>query len=159
VCPMIHQVESERVALDWMKKKAGDENNKAALSELSKVEIPFKNGEQLYFQRKWMSHYMGAKAPSKSMVVSWSEKWLDLFNEASAVNFFEFAPTLDCPVYFFAGSRDMQTSTKLTTHYYNAVKAGTKKIFIFEGVAHSLPTTEPIKLQQTIIREVLEKTR
>jgi len=157
VCPMIHQVESERISLDWVKKKAGAENNKAAASELSKVSIPFENGEQLYFHRKWLLHYMGGKFPAKSMVDSWSEKWLNLFNEASAVNFIELAPSLDCPVYFFAGRNDMQTSTRLTTDYYNAVKAERKKLFIFEGVAHTLPTTEPAKLQQTIIAEVLGK--
>jgi pimeloyl-ACP methyl ester carboxylesterase len=156
VCPMIYQVESERISLNWLKRNAADENNKAAISELSKVSIPFASGEQLYFHRKWLLHYVGGKFPSKSTVVSWSEKWLNLFNEASAVNFVEVAPSLDCPVYFFVGSRDFQTSTKLTTDYYNAVKAKEKKLFVFEGVAHSLPTSEPMKLQRTIIDEVLK---
>ncbi|MEJ7645051.1 MAG: alpha/beta hydrolase [Chryseolinea sp.] len=159
ICPMIDQRRSEAAALEWLRGKASAGNNKLALSELAGVRIPFENGEQLYFHRKWINNYMGGKIPAKAMVVSWSDKWLNLFNEASAMNLFELAPSLDCPVYFFAGSKDIQTSTKLTTEYYNAVKAESKRLFIFEGVAHNLPTSEPVKLQQTIIREVLGKFR
>ena len=157
ICPMIHQIESERIALQWMMNKAKAENNQKALAELSQVRIPFENGEQLYYHRGWLIHYRGGKFPDKDFVLTWSEKWLGLFNEASAYNFFEIAPEMGCPVYFFAGGKDLQTNHKLISDYYEAVTAKQKKFFLFENSAHNLTTSEPARLQSTIIREVLGK--
>ncbi|MEJ1241311.1 alpha/beta hydrolase [Chryseolinea sp. T2] len=155
VCPMIYQAESERLALARMQQKAAEEKNQVATKELAAVKIPFATGEQLYYQRKWLLHYAGAKEPSKETVLTWSTKWLELFNEASEVNFLTALPRVECPIYFFVGGRDYQTSTKLTTDFYNQVKAPDKQIFVFESTAHNLPTAEPARFQQTIIESVL----
>jgi len=154
ICPMIHQRESEKISLQWMKDRAKSEKNNQALNELSMVRIPFENGEQLYYHRSWLIRFMGGKPASKDVVVSWSQKWLALFNEASEINFMALAPVLNCPVYFFEGDKDHQTYYKLTVDYYNMVSADKKKLFIFNNTAHNLPTKEPIKLQKTIIQEV-----
>ncbi|MGC3943942.1 MAG: alpha/beta hydrolase [Chryseolinea sp.] len=158
ICPMIYQAESERIALKRMKQKAGEEKNKEATRELSMVSIPFASGEQLYYQRKWLLHYAGSKEPSRDLVVTWSVKWLALFNEASEVNFLASLPRVNCPIYFFAGGRDYQTSTKLTTDFYNKVQAPDKQLFVFESTAHNLPTAEPVRLQKTIIESILPRT-
>lgn len=157
ICPMIDQAESERLALKWMMEKAAAEKNKVAMQELSQVAIPFASGEQLYYSRKWLLHYAGAKKPAREMVVDWSKKWLRLFNEASAVNFLTTLPRIACPVYFFVGGRDYQTSTKLTTEFYHQLEAPDKEIFVFESTAHNLPTAEPARLQQTIIESVVPR--
>jgi pimeloyl-ACP methyl ester carboxylesterase len=157
ICPMIFQAESERMALQWMHDKATAEKNNQAITELSKVSVPFANGEQLYFHRKWLLHYAGSKEPSRQLVLTWSTKWLALFNEASAVNFLDSLPRVDCPIYFFAGGRDYQTSTKLTTDFYNKVKAPDKKIFVFESTAHNLPTAEPARFQKTVLESILSR--
>jgi pimeloyl-ACP methyl ester carboxylesterase len=157
ICPMIYQAESERLALTWMQSKAIAEGNKQARNELSTISIPFGTGEQLYYHRKWLLHYAGAKEPARETVVSWSQKWLTLFNEASAVNYLVSLPRLECPVYFFVGGRDYQTSTKLTTEFYNRLEAPDKQIFVFETTAHNLPTAEPARLQKTILETIVPR--
>lgn len=155
ICPMIYQAESERMALARMVEKAMAEKNTQATKELSTVSIPFASGEQLYFHRKWLLHYAGSRQPSKQMVLSWSVKWLSLFNNASSINFLDTLPEVRCPIYFFVGGRDYQTSTKLTMDFYKKVKAPDKQIFIFESTAHNLPTAEPARLQNTIVESIL----
>lgn len=157
ICPMIYQAESERMAITSMREKAVREGNQTALTELNLVEIPFKDGEQLYYSRKWLLHYAGAKLPDKEKVVSWSKTWLTLFNEASAVNFMEVLPRLECPVYFIVGGRDYQTSTELTTQYYERVQAPDKQIFLFKSAAHNVPTAEPARLQKTILEDIVPR--
>jgi pimeloyl-ACP methyl ester carboxylesterase len=157
ICPMIYQAESERLALQWMQAKATAEKNKLAKAELATINIPFDNGEQLYYHRKWLLHYVGAKEPARQMVESWSQKWLALFNEASSINYLTTLHRLECPVYFFVGGRDYQTSTKLTTEFYNRLEAPDKQLFVFESTAHNLPTAEPARLQKTILETIVPR--
>lgn len=157
ICPMIDQTESEKASLKWMIGQAKLSNNQQALSDLEKVHIPFRSGEELYYHRGWLQHFIGRKFPEKEFVETWAVKWLPLFNEASKLNFFQSAPSLSCPVYFFAGGRDYQTYYKITEDYYNVVAAKKKKFFLFKDSAHNLTTSEPERLRQTIIAEVLGK--
>ena len=158
VSPMINQLESERMSLKWMTAKAKDERNREAEKELSLVSIPFENGAQLYYHRSWLMKLNGKKSPSKSFVEAWSKKWLDLFNEASAVNFFVSAPEIKCPVYFLVGRLDYQTHFKLTEDYYKVLKSPEKSLFWFEGAAHNLTFAEPQRLQDIVIKEIMPKT-
>jgi pimeloyl-ACP methyl ester carboxylesterase len=157
ICPMVNQLESELIILDLMKKKASRTGNKIALRELDVVKIPFESGEQLYFHRKWVLSYMGSKVTiTKSKVEAWSSTWLPIFVDASTQNLFETAPEIKCPVYFFVGRKDFQTNSTITEKYYQKLKAPKKDLFWFERSAHSLPTTEPEKLQEIIIKQVLD---
>jgi pimeloyl-ACP methyl ester carboxylesterase len=151
ISPMVNQLESERLSLAWMKEKAKEANNQTALAELGHVQIPFENGEQIYFHRNWLARFSGNKALSKLYVQVWATKWLGLFNEASAIDFFTQAPTIQCPVYFFVGSKDYQTHFKLTEDYFKSVKAEKKDLFWFTNSGHNLNLTEPKKLQEIII--------
>ena len=152
ICPMINQQESERITLAAMKEKASQAQNDGALRELSLVKIPFEDGEQLYFHRKWVLDYMGSKAKiTKTQVQEWALMWLPLFNEASKDNLFESAPALRCPVYFFVGRKDVQTNSGITEKYYNILDAPKKQLYWFERSGHSLPSTEPDLLQEIII--------
>jgi len=149
---MINQQESEKITLAALKQKAAQAKNDGALRELSQVKIPFENGEQLYFHRKWVLDYMGSKAKiTKAQVQEWALMWLPLFNEASKGNLFESAPALRCPVYFFVGRKDVQTNSGITEKYYNILDAPKKQLYWFERSGHSLPTTEPELLQEIII--------
>jgi pimeloyl-ACP methyl ester carboxylesterase len=157
ICPMVNQEESEKIILDLMKDKASRTDNKIASRELAVVKIPFENGEQLYFHRKWVMEYMGSKARiTKDKVQEWSSTWLPIFVEASKQNLFEVAPEIKCPVYFFVGRKDFQTNSTITEKYYQSLIAPKKELFWFERSAHSLPTTEPEKLQEIIIKHVLD---
>jgi pimeloyl-ACP methyl ester carboxylesterase len=151
ISPMVYQLESERLSLEWMRENADRQGNQEALRELSGIRIPFQNGEQLYYHRRWLAKGMGTKAPAKAFVMTWAKTWLALFNEASAVNFFLAAPELNCPVFFFVGSKDHQTYGRLTEQYFNVVKAEKKDLFWFTNSAHNLNLTEPKKLQDIVI--------
>lgn len=158
ICPMIDQLESERVILQLMKEKASKENNRQALEELSTVKIPFETGEQLYFHRKWLMNFNGAKAFSKSRVVSWARTWLPIFNEASKNNLMATAAVLRCPVYFCVGRKDYQTNSLITKKYFDQLNAPKKDLFWFENSAHSVPSSEPALLQEIIITKILPNT-
>lgn len=149
--PMINQLESERISLKVLQDNAAKENNQKALSELSQVEVPFKNGTQLYYHRKWLSKLMNSTTPTLERVDQWSATWLTLFNEASRTNFLEFAPLLKCPVYFLIGSNDYQTYFKLAESYYQQVVCEEKKLSWFAHSAHNPHLTETAKFEELLI--------
>ncbi len=149
--PMINQLESERLSLKAMQDKAMSENNTAALAELSQVEVPFKNGDQLFYHRKWLSKLTGSTSPTRAKVDQWAITWLSMFNEASKTNFSEFAPKLDCPIYFLIGSNDYQTHFSLAESYYKQVVCKEKKLYWFTDSAHNPHLTESVKFQKIII--------
>jgi len=157
--PMVNQLESERLSLGTLKEKAITENNTEATSELNQVEIPFKNAEQLYYHRKWLSKLMGSATPTRSKVDEWAPTWLALFNEASQTNFLEFAPQLKCPVYFLIGKKDYQTHYKVTELYYQQVVCSEKKLSWFEQSAHNPHLTETTKFQELIIDSKNQKLK
>jgi pimeloyl-ACP methyl ester carboxylesterase len=151
VSPMINQLESERLSLKELQTKAANENNQKELSELAQVEVPFKNGVQLYYHRKWLSKLMNSATPTREKVDQWSVTWLALFNEASQTNFLEFAPELKCPVYFLIGSNDYQTHFKLAESYYQQVVCREKKLSWFTHSAHNPHLTETTKFEELLI--------
>lgn len=156
---MTSQLESEQIALDLLKKKVREKKNTMATGELEIVHIPFENGEQLFYHRKWLLDFMGSKKElSKAYVESWAATWLSVFNAASHVKMMEFAPVLNCPVYFFAGRKDYQTNSWLTEKYYEKLIAPKKDFFWFEQSAHSIPSSEPALVQKIIIEVILPET-
>ena len=156
--PMINQLESERLALSAMKKDAMERGNEKEAEELDKVTIPFANGEQLYYHRKWLQVFSGSRRTlSKSFVDKWAATWLPVFNEASRDNLMETLPSIDCPVYFFAGRKDYQTNSSITEQYHVALKAPRKGLFWFE-TGHSIPSATPGRMQEIIIEKILPET-
>jgi len=151
VSPMIWQDESEKLSLAWAKARARKSNNKTEMEELERVDVPFKNSDDVYYHRKWVVTEMRSKPASRSFVESWSSKWLPLTLEASKVNFFEVAPEIKCPIYFLVGDKDYQTYFKLTEQYFTMLKAEKKELFWFTGYGHNLPTAASGKFQRVII--------
>lgn len=156
VCPMVNQLESEQRTLEEMRQKLGNDRDTLALRELSTVEVPFENGEQLYADRKWIS-LMEGRTPgfSRQYVSDWSRRWLDLFNEASRFNLVTEFPVIKCPVVFFVGRRDQQTRATITEFYFNGLNAKYKQLHWFEKSGHQVPTQEPQKFQELIEQELL----
>ncbi len=58
-------------------------------------------------------------------------------NESRLFNAFEAVPSIEIPVYFFAGENDMTCCTSLQKEYYEMIEAPEKKFFLYEGCAHS----------------------
>ncbi len=152
VSPMVNQLESERRSLEWLKDV--ERNNPAESAALATVEIPFRNGDQLYIHRSGLARHGGNKPPGQAYVVQWAKTWLHLFNEASGINLADRAPRLSCPVWFFVGGRDKQTLASLTREYYNALKADKKRLFWFEESGHNLLLQEPARFQELILKEI-----
>jgi pimeloyl-ACP methyl ester carboxylesterase len=162
ISPVIHQVESERIILKLMKDSARKSSDSIQIRELSKIQIPFKTGEDLYYHRKWLFKFNGQKVSektfSKKFAFSWSARWLSVWNEASAINHIESLPVVKCPVYFFVGRNDFQTNYGIAEKYYSILVSPKKQLFWFEGTGHSIPASKPALLQDIIISTVLKKT-
>ena len=160
ISPVINQLESERIILVKMKERAKQTGNKIGIEELSFVKIPFENGEQLYYDRKWLFNFNGqtVKTFTKKFAMSWSSIWLPAWNEASKINRMESLLAVNCPVYFFVGKKDYQTNFSITENYYTMLIAPKKELFWFELSGHSIPTTEPALLQDIIIKKIFPET-
>jgi pimeloyl-ACP methyl ester carboxylesterase len=157
--PMINQLESERIVLTMMKDKAGLSGNKMQVEELATVRIPFENAEQLFYHRKWLGEFSKRKPNlSKDYVENWSATWLTVFNEASEVNLVESLPEVHCPVYIFAGRKDYQTNSQIAEDYFRKLKAPKKGFYWFEFSGHSIPSSEPRRMQEILISEILRDT-
>lgn len=156
--PMINQLESERMSLSLLKADAANNNNDEEREELSHVKIPFENGEQLYYHRKWLLAYAGSrKKLSFDYVKNWADTWLSVFNDASRDNLLQSLPSVACPVYFFAGRKDFQTNSTITETYFNRLGAPRKALYWFD-CAHSIPSAQPARMQKLIIEKVLPET-
>ena len=151
VCPMIDQWESERRSLEWMKRHAQEIHQQEALDKLTTIKIPFENPEQLYYHRRWLAIYSGRTPPSRSFVMAWGKVWFPLYSEAAGINLFLTSPEIKCPVYFFVGSNDRQTDSKITEEYFKVLKAEKKELFWFTNSGHNLNLTEPKKMQEMTI--------
>lgn len=157
--PLINQTESELITLRMLKDHAEKNENTKAINELSKVAIPFRNGEELYYARKWLFDFEGksfAKKKSfKKRVLSWSLTWLELFNEACQENLFESTKKIDCPVYFIIGQNDYQTNSILTQKYFDILQAPQKEIYSIENAGHLIPFENGTEFQNAIKEYIL----
>ena len=164
ISPMINQLKSERITLKMLKQKAEELGNAQEIRELSLVQIPFENGKQLFYARKWLFEFNGqpiADKDSSAMIkyiANWSSTWLQVWNEALNKNLIKDIPKLNCPIYFFIGRKDYQTHFTLAEEYYNSLVATKKRLFWFEKSGHLIPNSEPALLQNIIIKQVLPET-
>jgi len=158
ISPMINQLESERMALELMKEKAVRNKNENAQSELAEVRVPFENGGQLYFHRKWVFDLMGSRTNvSREYVEQWAGTWLHVFNEASEVDLTQTLASVKCPVYIFAGKKDHQTSSAIAEKYYNMLNAPRKGFYWFD-TGHTIPSAAPSRMQDLIVGTILPDT-
>jgi pimeloyl-ACP methyl ester carboxylesterase len=161
VSQLVYQVKSERMLLQRLKEHAAATKNQTALKELSLVKIPFKNKDELYYQRKWLFAYIHNPIPDSALKRDFDELPNSLFRlgvEAGKIDCTKEIPALRCPVYFFVGRNDYQTNHDLTYSYYQQLKAKNKHFYWFEKSAHTLLFTETDLFQETIIGKVFPET-
>ena len=65
--PIINQTESELLTLRMLTDYAEKNKNTKAINELSKVTMPFKKGEELYYARKWLFNFEGKGFAKKNL--------------------------------------------------------------------------------------------
>jgi len=158
VSPSVNQWESERISLRELKQKAAKQQNKLALAELSKVKIPFENGLQNYYDRKWLSIFNGEAIEDTTEFKKYfteNPEMMALFKEANCINLMVSLPRVNCPVYFFVGRNDHQTNYLISEKYYKHLVAPKKGLFWFEKSGHLIPVTEPELLQEDVITKIL----
>ena len=164
ISPPVNGLESQKLAIENLKKHFRKSKNTKAVKELATIKLPTKDFEPLFIQYKWQTEFDVEKVTDKE----WEEakpllkKALEtsgkLYDEIYEMNFFKQFPVLNCPVYFLTGRKDFSTNSTLTEKFYKKVKAPKKRLFWFEKSAHNLPDSEPDLMQEIIIRKILSKT-
>ncbi|WP_332877643.1 alpha/beta fold hydrolase [Massilia sp. S19_KUP03_FR1] len=154
--PVVSQLDSEKALLDNL--KAHFKDNPAAATELSSVHIPFRTDEDLFFLRKWLFYKEGRTNVTsnqfKDGFLQWSKVWSPVWNEVMNIDLPKTLTQVRCPVYFFVGRNDIQTSTAITQAYAGTLKAPQKGLFLFEKSGHQIHQDEPERFQNTIINIV-----
>ena len=154
VNPVISQLTSEMELLKIL--KVHFKENTIASKELADVNIPFKIDEDLFYVRKWLFYKEGKEYVTsdafKNGFLKWSETWSPVWNEVMNIDLPKTLMEVNCPVYFFVGQNDIQTSTEITENYFKELKAPKKDLYLFENSGHQIHHDEPEKFQNTIIQ-------
>ena len=175
-----NQLESEKMAYDYLLKLAAERNDKKTLERLNpfdKNASDFPSDDYLMASRGAMNEYgIGIAHQNISMFnlimnvmlfkgYTLSEKInytkgslfsLQLFDNVKNDNLFESSASFDVPVYIMHGKHDYVTSYELVHEYSDAIEAPAKAFFTFKNSAHSPNLEEPEKFVQ-IVHEILQK--
>lgn len=158
-----HIKNSDNIWLDKVKKYEKEKNNLIAVRELDTIQVPFKNFEQLFTARKWLSDFEGDPVPDSmvatyiKMLEPWRNTWFSVVKEVDEIDFSKSLKRVQCPIYFFLGRNDHVTPPTISAHFYKKLKTPEKKLFWMEQSGHLIPTTEPQRLQEIIINSILLK--
>lgn len=153
VNPVISQLASEKELLKILKIHFSEDP--VASKELASVHIPFTIDEDLFYLRKWLFYKDGKQYVTgddfKKGFLQWSKTWSPAWNEVMKIDLSKTLKKVECPVYFFVGKNDIQTSTAITKQYFEQLKAPGKDLFLFENSGHQIHKDEPEKFQNTIM--------
>ena len=154
VNPVISQFESEQELLGVLKQHF--QADPFATAELNAVHIPFEVDEDLFYLRKWLFYRDGKQnvvSPEfRTGFLQWSAAWSPVWREVMAIDLPKSLTSVDCPVYFFVGKNDIQTSTRITKAYFDVLKAPRKELVMFHASGHQIHQDEPVKFQEAIVR-------
>jgi len=154
VNPVVSQLESEQELLGLLKQHF--KSDPIASAELNAVHIPFEVDEDLFYLRKWLFYKDGKQnvtSPEfRTGFLQWSAGWTPVWREVMGIDLRKTLAAVDCPVYFFVGKNDIQTSTRITQAYFDGLKALRKGLVMFESSGHQIHVDEPVKFQETIVR-------
>ena len=152
--PVVSQLDSEKELLTTLKMHFKD--NALASQELDTISFPFTSDESMFYLRKWLFYKDGKEfamsAGFKTGFLQWSTSWSPVWNEVMNIDLPKTLKSVDCPVYFFVGKNDIQTSTRITQEYFETLKAPKKRLFLFEHSGHQIHQDEPAKFQEAIIK-------
>ena len=176
-----NQVESEKLAYDFMLQHAIEINDKSAIRNLQKFDrnaLNFPMMEYIIASRSLMNKYgIGMMHDNFSMArlvryvmffrgytlseklkynksMEFSLKYL--WNYVISDNLFESSISFQVPVYILHGKYDYQVSYTLAYEYYEIIEAPDKSFFSFENSAHSPNAEEPEKFVQ-IVRDIAQQ--
>jgi pimeloyl-ACP methyl ester carboxylesterase len=151
--PVVSQLASEQELLVILKNHFKD--NEAATKELATVSMPSVVDEDMFYLRKWLFFKEGKSFATsegfKTGFLQWSKTWSPVWNEVTRIDLPTTLKSVDCPIYFFVGKNDIQTSTKITVDYFKVLKAPKKALFMFENSGHQIHQDEAERFQNVII--------
>ena len=179
-----HQLESEKLAYDYMLRHATEINDVSAVKKLQKFDrnaADFPNSDYLMTVRmSLMNKYgIGMKHENASMFKAVKEVMLFegytlsekqkypqgamfsqkyLWNNIIYDNLFESSTFFQVPVYIAHGKYDYQVSHVLAREWFDKIETPEKMFFTFENSAHSPNMEEPEKFVE-IVREITLKKR
>ncbi|OEZ59165.1 proline iminopeptidase [Janthinobacterium sp. HH103] len=152
--PVVSQLESEKELLKTLKVHFKD--NAVASQELDSVSFPFASDESMFYLRKWLFYKDGKEFATsegfKTGFLQWSKTWSPVWNEVMNIDLPRTLKSVDCPVYFFVGKNDIQTSTRITQAYFETLKTPKKGLFFFDHSGHQIHQDEPVQFQEAIIK-------
>jgi pimeloyl-ACP methyl ester carboxylesterase len=174
-----NQVESEKLAYDYMLQYAMEINDKSAVKNLGKfnkdasdfptfeyigtVRSPLMNKYGIGLMRdnfsmaglvKDILFFNGYTLSEKiKFIQGMSFLLIHLWDDVVKDNLFESSISFQVPVYIAHGKYDFQVSYTLAREYFEIIEAPEKSFFTFENSAHSPNAEEPEKFVQ-IIRNI-----
>lgn len=180
-----HQLESERMAYDYMLQHAaqtGDRNAIRKLEKFDKNAADFPDNRYLMKVRTPLMNKYGIGIEHKGLSMSnlasdllsfggytisdkinylrgtmYSLK--HLFRYVIEDNLFDSATRFEVPVYIFHGKYDYQVSYLLSLKYAEIIEAPRKAFYTFENSAHSPNLEEPEKFVATVLAIAIENSR
>jgi pimeloyl-ACP methyl ester carboxylesterase len=177
-----NQIESEKLAYDYMLQYAKEVNDKAAVSKLEKfnrnapdfpnlnyieaVRSPLMNKYGIGIMRDnfSMAKLIKDLLLFKGYTVSEKMKYTQgmtfsntyLWENVTDDNLFESSASFQVPVYIVHGKYDYQVSYTLSREYFKKIEAPEKSFFTFEKSAHSPNGEEPEKFVRVVRNIVLQ---
>jgi pimeloyl-ACP methyl ester carboxylesterase len=185
VAQMSDQLESERLAYEYMLQKFKDNGNTEMVRKLEAVPISLNDGipDAYYLLRDGAMHSLGVGTTHnmKSVISGiffpsltfrgytllekinmWRGKSQSgvspFWDEIIATDLSKQVPELDLPVYFFEGIYDYTCSYTLAKDYLEKLQAPMKGFYTFEQSAHSPMFEEPEKMLMILQEDVLAGT-
>jgi len=182
VAQMSNQLESERLAYEYLVEQYKVKGNLKMLGKLESAPVTLKDGtpdSYLLLRDKAMhSLGVGTAHDMKSVIIGiffqslkcrdytliekikmWSGKARSgvspLWNEMISTNLALEVTEINIPVYFFHGIYDYTVSCNLAKDYFNKLKAPIKGFYTFEKSAHSPIFEEPEKSVRIIKNDIL----
>lgn len=175
-----HMEKNEAISYKFVLREAKARANKRAIRELTMIgPPPYDNMLELAIQRVWLSEFDGVvfnEAGKNAKVGKISVEYTPLdrmkrvwgtiyspwhmWDEIMETDFFEQAPRLEVPIYFFLGRHDYNTPFELAEQYFEMLDAPSgKELIWFEDSAHSPNFEETEKFARMMVEKVLEETK
>ncbi|MGB8816698.1 MAG: alpha/beta hydrolase [Rhizobiaceae bacterium] len=182
---LTNQLESERLAYDYMLKTSGERKNTGMLRKLQAA--PFEKTVPLpepymalrdeamhtlgigttrdmrsvisgIFVPTWMDREYTLREKFNIWRGKWSAPTRQLWNQVLKTDITVQVPKLDLPVYFLLGKYDYTTSHDLAKAYFQNLEAPLKAFYTYENSAHSPIFEEPEKTRMILAKDVLTKS-
>ena len=182
---MANQLESERLAYEYMLEQFTANGNKKMVRLLEAAPVTLTGGTPMDYLKLrdpgmhtlgiGTMHNMKSFIPGiflrslanpnytlKEKITTWRGKFTtgvsQLWSDNISTDLSQQVPELTIPVYFLEGKYDYTVSTEVAKRYFEQLSAPVKGFYIFEQSAHSPLFEEPEKARQILEQDVLAGT-